>query len=81
MAQPRDDEKAESRRIIERVERETDGGASLVGRTSDRLQKHLSADGVDDPIEKMGTRIGRILGFLITTAIVGWLIVYIVQGG
>lgn len=75
------DERTEARRILDRVERETDGGGSFVSRTSDRLQRHLSADGVDDPIEKTGTRIGRALGAVITVLIVGWLVYTLIQGG
>ncbi|WP_439501721.1 hypothetical protein [Aminobacter ciceronei] len=85
MASPRDsDGEKESRRILDRIARESDpGGASFVARKASAMRNHLGAADVDkaDPIEHIGTRIGRILGFLLTIGLVLWLINYLVRGG
>ncbi|AMS40175.1 hypothetical protein N7E70_005540 [Aminobacter sp. NyZ550] len=85
MASPRDsDGEKESRRILDRIARESDpGGASFVARKASEMRNHLGAADVDkaDPIEHIGTRIGRILGFLLTIGLVLWLINYLVRGG
>lgn len=85
MASPRDsDSEKESRRILDRLARESEpGGASFVSRNTDKMRNHLSAADVDkaDPIEHIGTRIGRILGFVLTVGLVLWLINYLVRGG
>ncbi|GAA2835178.1 hypothetical protein EDC40_104546 [Aminobacter aminovorans] len=85
MASPRDSEgEKESRRILDRIARESEpGGASFVSRKTGEMRNHLSAADVDksDPIEHIGTRIGRILGFLLTIGLVLWLINYLVRGG
>ena len=78
---PRDEE--ESRRILERVARESDsGGLTQMGGVLGAARRRIEADmprGAD-PIEYWGTRIGRFLGLLITIAIVGWLLLYIFGG-
>ncbi|MBB6465566.1 hypothetical protein HNQ96_001424 [Aminobacter lissarensis] len=85
MASPRDsDSEKESRRILDRIARESEpGGASFVSRNTDKMRKHLGAADVDkaDPIEHVGTRIGRILGFVLTVGLMLWLINYLVRGG
>lgn len=85
MASPRDsDGEKDSRRILDRIARESDpGGASFVARKASKMRNHLGAADVDkaDPIEHIGTRIGRILGFLLTIGLVLWLINYLVRGG
>ncbi|UGY09963.1 hypothetical protein [Phyllobacterium pellucidum] len=66
----------ESRRILERIERETAvHGNAIVG----RAKRHFSAQDADaaDPIEIWGTRIGRLLGLLVLIAMFIWLIVSI----
>ncbi|PLP56763.1 hypothetical protein CYK37_23410 [Mesorhizobium loti] len=57
------DSEHESRRILDRIARETEPG----GLPSDR-HGHDHSD--FDPIEYWGTRIGRVLGLVLTIAIV-----------
>jgi hypothetical protein len=82
MARRDDDSEREARRILDRVEKESSADASLVGRGTSRLRGHLNADDVDqtDRIEVWGTRVGRGIGFLITLAIIGWLVLYLLGG-
>lgn len=77
-----DNSEAESRRILDRVAKESAADASLMGRGVDRLRGHLNAADVDptDPVELWASRVGRGLGFLITLAIIGWLLVYLFGG-
>ncbi|RCW84266.1 hypothetical protein [Phyllobacterium bourgognense] len=70
----------ESRRIIERINRESASqGTTIVERTKD----HFSAGDADsaDPIEVWGTRIGRFLGLLVLIAMIIWVISSIVGKG
>ncbi|WP_338011919.1 hypothetical protein [Mesorhizobium sp. ORS 3428] len=72
MAERRDDE-SESRRILERVARETrPGGVSFIARTAKDARDRMTAADADrsDPIEYWGTRIGRTLGLIV--AIGSW---------
>ena len=73
--------KDESRRIIERVSREADGG-SLIHRATHRAQSHLGAKDVDrgDWAEYWGTRIGRTLGATLLVGLIVWLVLYLAQG-
>ncbi|MGO4447859.1 hypothetical protein AB4Y96_02950 [Phyllobacterium sp. TAF24] len=67
----------ESKRILERISRETNpGGKSAVERTVNRTKGHFTAEDADaaDPIEIWGTRIGRVLGLLVLIAMFIWLI-------
>ncbi len=83
MADRKENPEAESRRILDRVAKESSAdSASFVGRGVDRLKGHLNADDVDqaDSIEVWGTRVGRTIGFLITLAILGWLLFYLFGG-
>lgn len=82
MARRDDDSELEARRILDRVEKESSADTSLIGRGTDRLRSHLSAGDVDqtDRIEVWGTRVGRTIGFLITLAIIGWLLLYLLGG-
>lgn len=75
------DDRKETNRILDRVERES--GGDLLSRTGRRLGNHLSASDADqrDRIEVLGSRIGRTLGFLITVGIVVWLVWYLFGGG
>lgn len=85
MASPRDsDGEKESRRILDRIARESEGGGrSYVTRKTDQFRDHLTAVDVDksDAIEHIGTRIGRILGVVLTVGLLLWLINFLVRGG
>lgn len=85
MASPQDsDDEKESRRILERIARESEGGgASYLARKTGEMRDHLVAADVDkaDPVEHIGTRIGRILGFVLTIGLLVWLIQFLVRGG
>ena len=76
------DTNEESRRILDRIARESDGG-SLMARTTQRARDHLTAADADrsDWIEHLGTRIGRILGLVITIGLVVWLMAFLIRGG
>lgn len=78
-----DENRDESRRILERVSRQSDPGQGMVSRGADRLRGHLNADDADqdDRIEVIGTRIGRAIAFLAMGACVIWLVVYLIRGG
>ncbi|WP_192249658.1 hypothetical protein [Mesorhizobium silamurunense] len=83
MAERRDDEN-ESRRILERVARETaPGGTSFVARAAKDARDHVTAADTDrsDPIEYWGTRIGRTLGLIIAIGLLAWLVYVATQGG
>ena len=57
-----DEERAESRRILDRVSQEAEaGGRGVIDRAADRAHHHLAASDVDqsDWAEYWGTRIGR----------------------
>lgn len=73
----------ESRRILDRVAREADSGASpLVSRTTRRVHDHLTAADADpaDRIEYWGTRIGRAIGLVVTIGLIVWLVIFVVRG-
>lgn len=76
-----DDARAEeSKRILERIERESETvAASSMARASDLLRKGLSGkDGNSedaDPVEVLGKRIGRTLGWIAMIALVVYLLV------
>ena len=82
MATPQDDEK-ESRRILERVARETTPGGTFVTRAAKDARDHMSAADADrsDPIEVWGTRIGRTLGLIIAIGLLAWLVYAATRGG
>jgi hypothetical protein len=73
-----DDERAESRRIIERVSQEADSGGRS---TIDRARNHLAARDVDrdDWAEYWGTRIGRTIGAVFLVGLIVWLVLYLAQ--
>jgi len=82
MAERRDDE-TESRRILERVARETaPGGASFIVRTSKDARDRVTAADADrtDPIEYWGTRICRTLGFVIAIGLLARLVYAATRG-
>ncbi len=72
---------AESQRILKRLQQEQTGAQGIVRRGFERTTSHFSADDAphNDPLEVWGTRIGRLLGLLITLAIIGWLVFYLMQ--
>ncbi|MBA3448686.1 MAG: hypothetical protein H0T56_13995 [Pseudaminobacter sp.] len=79
-----DDRDAESRRILDRVAREAEsGGSSLVSRAVRRARDHVSAADADrdDTIEYWGTRVGRVLGLVLTIGIIVWLVAFVTSGG
>lgn len=83
MAGTRDgDRDAESRRILNRVEREQHSALGLLGRGTERARGHLNADDADqnDWIEVWGTRIGRAIGMLVIAAFLVWLVIYLSTG-
>lgn len=77
------DDNDEARRILERVSRQSDPGQSMVSRGANRLRGHLNATDADqdDPIEVIGTRIGRAIAFVAMGACVIWLVIYLARGG
>lgn len=77
MAHDDEPRQREARRIIDRIERETDpGGTGIVSRTMRRAEDHFGAADADrdDPIEVWGTRIGRAVGLVLTLALLAWLV-------
>jgi hypothetical protein len=79
----RQDSEGESRRILERMTRETDpGGTSFIARTAKGAHDHITAAGTDrsDPIEYWGTRVGRVLGIVLVVALMVWLALFVIQG-
>ncbi|KXF76486.1 hypothetical protein ATN84_15750 [Paramesorhizobium deserti] len=74
-----DNRETESRRILDRVGRESTADHGMVARGVERTKKHLSAADADhaDSIELWGTRIGRALALLLMAAAIIWLLVYI----
>jgi hypothetical protein len=72
----------ESRRILDRIAKESDPSGSLAVRTARRVEKHMRADDADpsDPIEVWGTRIGRAIGIVLLVVLAGWLLSYFTGG-
>jgi hypothetical protein len=77
-----DPRQRESRRILERVAME-EGGNGAVARAARRVRDHVSAADADkeDWAEYWGTRIGRMLGLVVTVFLLGWLALYLFGGG
>ncbi len=78
-----DEERAESRRILERVSQEAEaGGRGAIDRAANRARDHLTASDVDqsDWAEYWGTRIGRTIGALFLVFLIFWLVMYLAQG-
>jgi hypothetical protein len=79
----RQDSERESRRILERIARETDpSGTSFVARATKGMRDHVAAADADraDPIEVWATRIGRTIGLLLTIGLMVWLVLFISRG-
>ncbi|RWM96409.1 MAG: hypothetical protein EOR84_14350 [Mesorhizobium sp.] len=74
----RQDSDDESRRIIERVARETDP-ASSAARSAKGARDDVTAADRGDPIEYWGTRIGRALGLIVGIGLLIWLVLFIIQ--
>lgn len=67
------DSEHESRRILDRIARETEPG----GLPSDRHSGDRS--NIDDPIEYWGTRIGRTLGLVLAVAMMIAVVYYLAR--
>jgi hypothetical protein len=84
MADPSDREhSAESRRILDQVERESKrGGYFALDALPGRARDHLKAADADqsDRIEVWGTRIGRMLGPIVIVALVFWALSLLAAG-
>ncbi len=77
------DRSAESRRILDRLARESDSGAfSVVNRSAEQARSHLAADDADqnDWAEVWGTRIGRTLAAIFFCAIILWALSLLASG-
>ncbi|WP_309082643.1 hypothetical protein [Chelativorans sp.] len=70
----------ESRRILERVERDSQ---SFLLRSASRARGHFTASEAqgEDWTELWGRRIGRMLGLAFAVALIVWLIAYASGGG
>jgi len=76
---PPDKNAEEARRILDRVQRESETvGTSSMARTTEQFKKHISGyDGNaedDDPIEVLGKRIGRSLGWIAVVLLIIYLL-------
>jgi tetrahydromethanopterin S-methyltransferase subunit G len=78
MAGNKRNDPTESKRILDRIARESDPSGSLAVRTGKRVGRHFRADDVDrdDPIELWGTRIGRVIGIVALVVLATWLIAW-----
>ena len=78
-----DRHREESRRILDRVSRESDPSQSLFARGADRMKNHLSAADADqdDQIEVIGTRIGRMIAVTALIVFAIWAFAYLMRGG
>lgn len=82
MAERDRDRERESRRILDRMARESDPSGSLAARTARRVRDHVEASDADqdDRIELWGTRIGRVLGLVLLVVLSAWLISFFAGG-
>ncbi|WP_315926134.1 hypothetical protein [Mesorhizobium sp. SP-1A] len=74
----------ESRRILDRIARETEPGLSpLISRAVRNARDHVAAEDADptDAVEVWGTRIGRVLGLVLAVAIMVWLAFFLINNG
>lgn len=78
-----EDRNTESRRILDRVARESEAGGSLASRAVRRARDHLAAEDADkdDWAEYWGTRIGRGLALVFLLGLLLWLVLFLVRGG
>lgn len=80
---PDSDRQDESKRIIDRVSREAGSDAnSFLRRSARRTRDHMAAQDADqdDWAELWGTRIGRLLGGVVTVLLLCWLAAYLLRG-
>lgn len=83
MPRQRNDDEAESRRILKRIATEEEtGGSSFIARTAKGAFERVSAKDADrsDALDYWGTRIGRTLGFVFAVGLMVWLVVYLTRG-
>ena len=81
MALPEDDQKKrESQRIIDRIQKESEGGGML-GSTVRRVENHLGAKDADqnDWAEVWGTRIGRSIGAFVVVVLFIYLVNFLLN--
>jgi hypothetical protein len=69
--------KAESQRILDRIAKESHLGQSHLRSERTKAEQDAVDQARIDPIEQLGTKIGRTLGLIITIAICAWLAAYI----
>ena len=78
------DRTTESQRILDRVDAEASRDAfGVASRTARRVGRHLSASDIEpeDRVELVGTRIGRVLGLLVTVGLVAMFVWLLTSGG
>ncbi len=83
MPRRRNDDEAESRRILKRIATEEEpAGGSFVARAARGAFDRVSARDADrtDSLDYWGTRVGRTLGFLLAVGLMAWLVVYLTRG-
>jgi len=75
-----DERQAEARRILERVERDSE---SLLFRSGSRMRDHFTARDAagEDWTEVWGRRIARILALIAAVFLIGWLILHLSGSG
>lgn len=81
MTRPEDKQnKSESQRILDRIQKETEG-SGILGSAVKRAENHLSAKDADqqDWAEVWGTRIGRSIGAFVVVVLFIYLVNYLVS--
>ncbi|MGE0501116.1 MAG: hypothetical protein AB7I79_05570 [Rhizobiaceae bacterium] len=81
--QGENDQQRESRRILDRVEQESARDVlGAAGRAARRVRSHVDASNVDpdDRIEVVGTRIGRVLGLIVTAVLLALFLWFLIDG-
>lgn len=76
MSGNRRDDGEESRRILDRIAKESDPSGSLAHRAARRVERHVRAEDADqtDAVEVWGTRIGRVIGLVMLVVLSAWLL-------
>jgi hypothetical protein len=69
--------KAESQRILDRIAKESHLGQSHFRSERTKAEQDAVDAASSDPIEQLGTKIGRTLGLIITVAICAWIAAYL----
>lgn len=77
------DREAESRRILERMKRESEPGGGFATRATRAIDETLTGPAADsdDWVERWGTRIGRLLGYAFVVFLLVWLVSFLMRGG